>query len=389
MIKGIKLRIYPNKTQIKVINETLGACRWIYNRYLEYNNHYYEETSKFLSGYDFSKIITELKKRDEKFMWLNMYSSKAIKDSIMRGEKAYKSFFNNQNGRPKFKSKKDLVQSYYFVKDQLKLNHNKIKIPILGWVRLTENIYEGKLKSVSGGRVIKENDKYYVTLTYQYEKDYITWSSNIQGLGIDVGIKSYATIYNGNYSQKIDNINLTPKVQMIEGKIKVLQRVISNKVEINKFKNMKGGNCYNTYQIKKVWKKIRNLKEKLNNIRRDFINKLCYSLVIAKPKYITIEDLDISQMLQNASSKLADHLAKCKLYYFKTHLTHKCHQFYVELRQADKWFASSKKCSYCGHKKKQLSLNDRIYVCEECRLEIDRDDNAAINLQRLEKYTVL
>lgn len=389
MVKVRKIRIYPNKTQLKKINDTLGACRWVYNKYIEYNIRYYKEKNKFLSGYDFSKLLTQLKKDSDTFTWLSRYSSKAIKDSIMRGDKAYKYFFKGYGNVPRFKTRKDLVQSYFFIKDHINVINNKIKIPILGWVRVTENIYKCKISFITGGNVIKENDKYYVTLTYQYENEQPIWKSNTLGIGIDVGIKSYATIYNGNNCYKIDNINISHTMQTIEIKIIILQKIISKKIEINKNMNKKGEFCYNTSRIKKVWKKIRNLKERLNNIRKDFINKLCYSLVITKPKYITMEDLSITQMLQNANNKLAEHLAKCKLYYFKTQLIHKCHQFYVELRQANKYFASSKKCSSCGHKKKDLSLSDRIYWCDSCGNIIDRDENAAINLQKLEKYIVL
>ena len=96
MIKSIKLRIYPNRTQLKIINDTLGACNYIKNKYLEYNIDNYKKDKNFLSGYDFSKIINKLKKEENDYMWLKGISSKAIQDAILSKEKAFKAFFKNK-----------------------------------------------------------------------------------------------------------------------------------------------------------------------------------------------------------------------------------------------------------------------------------------------------
>ena len=387
MIKVYKLRIYPNKTQINIINKTLGACRWIWNKYIEYNQKVYDEKGVFLSAYEFSKTLTQLKKTTEEFSWLNEISQKAVKDSIMNCEKSYKKFFKKSSNRPpKFKSKKDLTQSYFFVKDQLKIKHNKIKLPILKWVSITENDYIKDIKKVTGGRIIKGNDKYYIILNYICDtKDLIINESN--GLGIDLGVENFASIFDGVNSITIPNFNDEEHLTKLEDKKKRLQKIISNKVEINKKKERR--DCYNTSKIRKINKKVNKIYEKMNNIRQDYIKKLCYSLVIAKPEYITIEDLNITNMLQNANHTLANHIAQCKFYYFKTHLISKCKEYNIELRQANRWFASSKKCSNCGYKNKKLTLADRIYCCSECGLVINRDLNAAINLQKLSKYTII
>ena len=100
MIKTVKLRIYPNKSQIKIINNTLGCCRYIYNKYIEYNINSYKTSNKFISGYDFSKYINWLKKNNDDYNWIKKYSSKAIKDTIMNAEKSFKRFFKNKKGYP-------------------------------------------------------------------------------------------------------------------------------------------------------------------------------------------------------------------------------------------------------------------------------------------------
>lgn len=131
MIKSIELRIYPNKTQLKIINNTLGACNFVKNKYLEYNFKNRENGEKFITGYDFSKIINKLKKDDDTYSWLQGISSKAIQEAILSKEKAYKSFFKKKNGFPRYKSRKRINrESYYFIKDNIHyIGKNIIKLP--------------------------------------------------------------------------------------------------------------------------------------------------------------------------------------------------------------------------------------------------------------------
>lgn len=107
MILSYKLRIYPNSTQEHIINRTLGACRFIYNNFLISNKDYYNKTGKYLSGYDYSKKLTVLKKEDDNYSWLNEISSKAIKNSIMNADGSYRNFFKGKSSFPRFKSKRD------------------------------------------------------------------------------------------------------------------------------------------------------------------------------------------------------------------------------------------------------------------------------------------
>ena len=415
MIKVCKIRIYPNKTQEKIIFRTLGACRYVYNLYLDYNKKKYDESSEFLSGYDFAKILTKLKKEDERYDWLNDISSKALKDSIMNAEKAFKFFFNGNNGFPNFKTKKDKVQSYFFIKDNIHFNtgnKNIIKLPILGNVRITERDYLPEKPKITSGRVIYDHNKFFVSFIYNtpMEKDMEVLS---YGMGIDVGIATYATIYRRNvYNDTIDTFLNDEKYINYTNRIKRLQKLVSFKVEENykslyheymkihdkepdnktKQNIMKKGGCYNTSNIKCLRKKIVNAQYKCNNYVKDKINKMVISLVRTKPEYITIEDLSIKKMLENSGDKtLHDHIQKSKFGYFRKKMEEKCLEYKVELRVANKYFASSKKCSNCGYKNKNLTLNHRVYICPECGLKIDRDLNAAINLCNLkeDKYTIL
>lgn len=113
-------------------------------------------------------------------------------------------------------------------------------------------------------------------------------------------------------------------------------------------------------------------------------------MVRTKPKYITIEDLSVKSLLENnAPSELHKNIQDSMFRYFFTKLIEKAEYYDIEIRKADKFFASSKKCSMCGHKHKDLKLTDRVFTCPECGFTINRDLNAAINLCNLKKYTII
>ena len=382
MHKVYKIEFKPNQTQIKTINKTFGTCRYLYNKYLVANKVIYREKKNFISGYEFDKLVNHLSKHSDELIWIKDTSSKARKQSIMEAEIAFKRFFKGLSGYPRFKRKND-NQSYYFIKDQVKIKSKKIKVPILGWLKLKEYDYIPEDTNVVSGRIIKEYNKYYVMFITQYEpKPYK--KVNNYGFGVDAGVKDYLIFTNGQKIFRFKNINKSNKVKVLEMKIKSLQRIIANKIKINK---KKGGTAiYNSRNINKLRIKIRKLYMRLRFIRNDFIKKICSILVKAKPIYITIENLSNKQILIDGNHKLADNWAKCKFGYFKDFLTWKCKQRGIVLRIADKYFASSKTCSSCGNKKKDLTLSDRTYVCKECGLIIDRDENAAINLLNTNKY---
>ena len=412
MKKVCKIRIYPNKTQESIINRTLGACRFIYNKYIEYNINYYKETGKFLTAYDFSKIVTKLKKTEE-FSWLNEISQKAVKDSIMTCEKSYKNFFRKKQPKPpRFRSKKQPFQSYYFVKDSIHFNTGKkniIRIPILKNIRITERNYLPDEKQVTSGRIIKKGDKYYISFIYDTNIKESTIRS--QGCGIDLGIEKFATIhYKTGDNITIESFVNSDKFKEINEKIKYYQRLISHKVEINygrlenkyldknpdgkisdKYKNIMKGESYNTSQIQKLKKKISKLYKKKVNIAKDIILKLVNILVTrTKPRYITIEDLSIKNMIETEGfHDLHRLITESRWFFFRTRLSQKCKEYNVELRIADKFLASSKTCSSCGKKNKDLKLSDRMFMCPHCGYKIDRDLNASINLCNTKKYSLV
>ena len=327
--------------------------------------------------------------------------------------KHLKSFLRTRKDFPKFKSRKRIhKESYFFAKEPIRyINHTIIKIPILGKIRITQNYDLPNIEDITSGRVIREYTKYYIMLVYEYNNEYLDLNDN--SLGIDLGLKNYCTVANSSYdigTGIIKHFKNNPKYKKISDKIIKLQQIISKKVEINyyrllnkwldnnptkelseKYKNIMKGESYNSSQIRKLFKKIRVLKSKLNNIRYDFINKTVHTLtVITKPRCITVEDLNISDMIKHngtKDTKLHKAIQESSFFTFKTRLMMKCLEYGIKFRMVTRWYPSTKKCFICNHKFKNITLNDRVLYCPNCGLEIDRDVNAAYNMLNVkDKY---
>ena len=384
--RAYKIEINPTDEQKSKIHQTIGVSRFIYNFYIARNKEIYEKEGKFVSGMDFSKWLNnEYIPNNQDKKWIKEVSSKATKQAIMNGDKAFKDFFKKAKGFPRFKKKKNQDVKAYFPKNNKTdwtLERHRVKIPTLGWVRLKEFGYIPKNSVVKSGTVSQKADRYYVSILV--EETYIKISNpNNEGLGIDLGIKEFAICSNGN---KFKNINKTSTVKKIEKKLKREQRKLSRKYESLKIrnKNIKEGRA-TRQNIQKQVVKVQRLHQRLANIRTDYINKTVFSIIKQKPSYITIEDLAVSNMMKN--KHLSKAIASQKFFEFKTKLMSKCKQNNIELRIVDRFYPSSKTCSNCGGIKKDLKLSDRIYKCD-CGFNIDRDLNASINLKNAKKYKI-
>ena len=384
--RAYKIEINPTDEQKSKIHQTIGVSRFIYNFYIARNKEIYEREGKFVSGMDFSKWLNnEYIPKNQDMTWIKEVSSKATKQAIMNGDKAFRDFFKKAKGFPRFKKKKNQDVKAYFPKNNKTdwtLERHRVKIPTLGWVRLKEFGYIPKNSVVKSGTVSQKADRYYVSILV--EETYIKISNpNNEGLGSDLGIKEFAICSNGN---KFKNINKTSTVKKIEKKLKREQRKLSRKYESLKIrnKNIKEGRA-TRQNIQKQVVKVQRLHQRLANIRTDYINKTVFSIVKQKPSYITIEDLAVSNIMKN--KHLSKAIASQKFFEFKTKLTVKCKENNIELRIVDRFYPSSKTCSNCGRIKKDLKLSDRIYKCD-CGFNIDRDLNASINLKNAKKYKI-
>jgi len=389
--------------QLKIITKTLDACFFVKNEYLRYNINSYEKNEDFITGYEFSGIINKLKKEDIDYLWLDGISSKAIQHAIMEKEDAYKSFFKKKKGFPKFKKRRRLnKESYFFIKDSIHyISKNIIKLPILKKIRITSDNRLPDKDSITYGRIIRHYNKYYVMFIYDEENDNKDIVKRDIKLGIDLGVKNYATIYDGEKCHHYKHFKEYDKYKKLIERMTKLQQVISKKAEVNYGKLLNNyldtykevpnketkkelrKESYNTSNIRRIYIKINKIKVKLTNIKDDYIKQLVNRLTARiKPSQINIEDLDISSMLEDDQShRLHRLIQESNFYKFRLHLINKCKEYGIKLALVDKYYPSTQICSCCGKKNKHIKLSDRTFRCDKCGLVLDRDDNSGINLR--------
>lgn len=384
--KSYKIEIKPTEEQITIIHKTIGVSRFIYNFYISHNKEVYEKEKKFVSGMDFSKWLNnEYIPNNEDKAWIKGVSSKATKQAIMNGEKAFKKFFKDGSGFPKFKKKKNQDVKAYFPKNNKTdwiIERHRVKVPTLGWIKLKEFGYIPVNSIVKSGKVSQKADRYFVSILVEEDikADNKPYS---EGIGVDLGLKDFAICNNG-LSKK--NINKTRAVRKSEKKLKREQRKLSRKYESLKLRNKKEKGEATRQNIKKQIVKVQKLHQRLTNIRTNYINKTVNELIKQKPSFITIEDLNIKGMMKN--KHLAKAVAQQKFYEFRIKLISKANQNGITIRIVDRFYPSSKTCSCCGAYKKDLKLSDRVYKCNNCHTSIDRDLNASINLANAKSYEV-
>lgn len=212
---------------------------------------------------------------------------------------------------------------------------------------------------------------WYIAVGIKQDKPAVKLTSNT--IGIDVGIKKLAVCSNG---MVFKNINKTKTIKKLEKRVRLLQRKVSNKYQQNK----KGKEYVKTSNIIKLERKIKLLHRRLANIRANHLHQTTNEIVKTKPSKIVMETLNIKGMMKN--KHLSKAISKQGLYEFKRQLKYKSEWYGIAFIEADQWFPSSKLCSGCGHKKVRLSLSERVYKCDQCNLNIDRDYNASVNLSK-------
>ena len=377
--KSFKTEINPTDEQKLKIRRTIGTCRYVYNFYRKR----YEKGEKFMSGKSFSVWLNnEYLPQNPEYAWIKEVSSKSVKRSLENACTAFSRFFKGQSHFPRYKKKNKSNVKMYFVKNNRTdcfCERHRVNIPTLGWVRIKE---KGYLPTTKDGYVIKSGTvsmragRYYVSVLVEVPDPPKEENRN-EGIGIDLGIKSFAVLSDGTVYQ---NINKSAKIKKLEKQLRREQRSLSRKYE-----NLKKGESTQRANIQKQKLKVQKLHHKIDNIRTDYINKTIAEIVKTKPSYITIEDLNVSGMMKN--KHLSRAVASQKFYEFRIKLKAKSKENGIELRVADRWYPSSKICHCCGTIKKDLKLSDRTFRCH-CGYVEDRDFNAALNLRDVKTYKI-
>jgi len=368
--KSLKVRIYPNQIQQTQINKTLGCCRAIYNMMLYERKEVYEllkNTKRKLYEY---KYKTELQYKSE-FEWMKEADSQALQQSRINLQNAYSNFFKSLKGKrkvvcgfPKFKKKKNGSNYKTTMTNEKSIEVNfsnrKIKLPRLGWVKFRDsrNIFDGKIKSATVSRT--STGKYFVSVLYEqeFESKGLVLNSNTKIKGLDMNLNSFY----------VDELGNSPEYERIyrkyESKLKHYQRQMSRK---------KLGST----NWKKASLKVNIVHKKISNCRSDFTHKLSSKLV-TENDVIVVENLSLQGMSQ--ALKLGKSIMDLGYSEFVKQLQYKSLWNNKLLIEADKWFASSKTCSFCGYKKSDLKLSDREWICPNCNTHHFRDMNAGQNL---------
>ena len=355
MLKTYKYRLYPTRKQTEKLDWTLETCRILYNSCLVDRNRHYKETGKGLSRIDQQKILVRDKKNIEYLMNIH---SQVLQDVLFRVEKAYKAFFrrlkekNGKAGYPRFKNI-DRYDSITYTQSGFEIIDGKLKLSKVGHIKLKQhrNI-NGAIKTCN---IKKEADKWYVCFSVEYEP--VRKPVPHKQIGIDVGIKSFAVLSNG---EEVDNPKYLVKSE--EKLIKKQKRLSSKK---------KGSN-----NRKKAKISVARAHKKVSNQRKDFQHKESRKIV-DNYGVVAVEDLQIKNMIKNHN--LAKSINDAGWGQFLSFLTYKAEEAgcYVERVSPRN---TSKKCPVCGYIHKEMTLSVRDWVCPVCHTVHDRDINAAVNI---------
>ena len=369
MLRAIKVRLYPNKTQEQTLNKVLGCYRFVYNQMFALKQNTYNDNKKSLGLTELSKYFHGTLLKNEQYAWLKEQNTKVMNQAIRQMLTAYDRFFKQHNGFPKFKTKKD-KQSALFplgaISKRNKFNERKITLtqPLkdikfrcsdLYHKRLQR--YKGKIRSATLSKTKSGN--YFLSILIDLpQEEIIKFEYTNKHVGIDLGIKDFVITSDG---EVFENRHFFKKQ---ENKIVKLQRQLSKK--------QKGSNNRNRQRIK-----IAKTFERVINQKKYYIHSVANELLTYYDT-VFMEDLNVRGMLKNHHLSKAIH--EIGLYKFRQILVDKARNNYKKVVFVDRFYPSSKTCSTCGYKKRDLKLNDREWVCPICGEHHDRDLNAAVNI---------
>ena len=356
-----------------------------------YHSNFYDREIYYLNQSDYTylaKIVVskEYDKDREKWSWYYQPNQSFIYAFIVRElvkirrqNKGKLNFRSVERVQPNFNVRCDVSSDKKRPSRIYLKNSGELQIPTIGDVRFGSIRADFNLSCKKQVAKISFDGKYwYLSYTEDVESQVAELPDYTDGVGIDLGIKTLATVSDGT---TVPNIKTFRRVRILNKRLKRLQRKVSRKYLINKC------NKHNkTKNIIKLERRIKLIHRSLRNIRINHIRKFVSELVQKQPQFIAIEDLNVKGMMRN--KHLAKDVANCSFYTIKEQLMRKAKERFIAIRLVERFYPSSKTCSNCGHYKKDLKLGQRVYHCSHCQEKIDRDFNASLNLAKTDRYVL-
>ncbi len=356
--KAFKFRIYPTNNQQAELARQFGHARFVYNHYRAVREGFYIDCGSGLTYADCANDLTQQLKVEHP--WLKEADSQALQQSLKDLDRAYVNFFEGRADYPNFHSKHDKQSIRY--PQRFKVKDKRVYLPKVGWVKTVfHREIEGVMKNCTVSKT--KSGRYFVSV--QCELEVPDPTPKMEAVGIDLGLTTFAALSTG---EKIDK----PKhLYRSQRRLKIRQRRLSRKVK---------GSKHRTHARLPVAV----LHERVANQRKDFQHKLSRELV-DRFGSISFESLNVAGMVKN--HHLAKSISDASWSQFVTFVEYKAAWSGSQVLRVDRFFPSSKLCSDCGHKNKNLTLNIRQWVCLNCGVIHDRDTNAAVNILRFDKLT--
>lgn len=362
--KGFKYRLDPTKGQRQLFAQFAGASRFLYNRGLEQRKTVFEKEGKSITYFEQNNEIVFLKNQ-EATCWLKDVHSQVLQQALKNLDTAFQNFFQNvkkskKPGFPRFKCKG--VRDSFRYPQGVKVEEDNVYLPKIGWVRLRKSReIEGMIKQTT---VLREGEHWYVAFSTEKEipDPKLAPIREEKAVGIDVGLKTFATLASGSHNKSTYIPNPRFFTQYLP-RLRVLARRLSKKVKFSK-------------NWQKARKQLSKLHARIRHCREDFAHQLS-TMIVKSHDIICVEGLDIANLLETGTKRLSRGIADASWHFFLRCLEYKAKERGKHFVETGKYFPSTQTCSSCGSRQK-MELSDREYRCSNCSLIIERDLNSAI-----------
>ena len=370
--RGYQAELDLNNAQITLARKHCGAARWAYNYGLRRKQEAYQAGEKTPYATDLHREINALKKTE--LPWMYEVSKCAAQEALRDLDSAFKHFFRKVElkkqgkwkgkcGYPKCKSKKKALGGARFT-GSIHVYPDAIQLPRFGLLRLKEHHYLPMNVKIGSATISEKAGRWYVSICV-HEQQAEPPQATGEVIGVDLGIKTVATCSDG----------------CTFANPKALRKKLNKLKRTSRRHSRKQKGSQNRQKAKT---RLARMHARIANVRKDALHKATSAIVARtkpdseRPAVIVLEDLHVSGMLKNR--RLSRAIADVGMYEFRRQIEYKAREASVQVKFVSRWYPSSKTCSDCGWRHEDLTLAERVFICQQCGVVLDRDENAAVNL---------